>query len=161
LTVLGKASEGKGEGVVVQVDLVCVPGSGFIALEAGRTPVGVMRLRRRGESCPARGSNLSQSIRDAKLAMRGDTGDRALRQRAEAVRAVIQRIECTFTATGVTGSGWGKRNAQLAKVTIYPVGGDSVAFSADSKGTLWYSSAQTLTRNNVLQLLLRVCYRVA
>ncbi len=37
------------------------------------------------------------------------------------MRAVIQRIECTFTATGVSGSGWGKKNAQLATVTIYPV----------------------------------------
>ena len=69
--------------------------------------------------------------------MRTEAGERSLRQRAEALRAVIQRIECRFIATGAKGSGWGKRNAQLVSVTIYPVVGDSVELSADSKGTSW------------------------
>jgi hypothetical protein len=87
--------------------------------------------------------DLKLAIADAKLAMRAEAGERALRQRAEALRAVVQRIECTFTATGATGGGWGKKNSQLVKVTIYPVVGESVEFSADSKGTLLYSNAHS------------------
>jgi hypothetical protein len=87
--------------------------------------------------------DLRTAIADAKLAMENQAGERVLRQRAEALRAVIQRIECTFTATGQTGGGWGKKNARLARVMIYPVVGDSVEFSADSKGTLLYSSAHS------------------
>jgi DNA invertase Pin-like site-specific DNA recombinase len=91
-----------------------------------------------GEMC-----DLRRAIDDAKRAMEGEAAERALRQRAEALRAIIQRIECTFTKTGETGGGWGKRNARLATVTIYPVVGDSVAFSAESRGTLMYSSAHS------------------
>jgi hypothetical protein len=58
VSVLGKASEGEGEGVVVIVNLVWVPGSGFVELEGGRTPVGVLCQRRRGETFPARGSEV-------------------------------------------------------------------------------------------------------
>jgi hypothetical protein len=86
---------------------------------------------------------LAQAVHDAKEALAGAAGERALRQRAEAVRAVVQRIECTFAATGQTGGGWGKKNARLVKVTVYPVAGDSVEFSADAKGTLLYSSAHS------------------
>ena len=67
----------------------------------------------------------------------------ALRQRAESLRAIIHRIECTFTATGQTGGGWGKKNARLATVTIYPVIDDSAEISANSKGTIIYSSAHS------------------
>jgi hypothetical protein len=88
-----------------------------------------------GEMC-----NLRNAIDNARRAMKEEADERALRQRTEALRAIIQRIECTFTATGETGSGWGKKNARLAKVTIYPVVGDSVAFPAEPKGTLLYSS---------------------
>src|SRR5262249_41960972 len=87
--------------------------------------------------------NLQRAIDTVKAAMRSETGERALRQRAQAVRSVIQRIECTFTATGETGGGWGKKNARLVKVTIYPVVGDPVSFSAGGKGTLLYSSAHS------------------
>lgn len=67
----------------------------------------------------------------------------SLRQRAEALRAIIHRIECTFTATGVQGGGWGKKNSKLVSVTVYPVVGESVVFPADSKGTLPYSKAHS------------------
>jgi hypothetical protein len=88
--------------------------------------------------------DLQKAIADAKLAMQSKADERALRQRADALRAIVQRIECRFTATGQTGGGWGKKNARLVSVTIYPVGeGDPVAFSADSKGTLIYSSAHS------------------
>ena len=70
-----------------------------------------------------------------------EAGERARRQRAEALRAVIQRIECSLTATGATGVGWGKKNARLVTVTFYPNSGVPAAFSADSKGTSTYSSA--------------------
>jgi hypothetical protein len=42
--------------------------------------------------------DLQQALGKAKEMKRG-TGERALRQRAERVRVVIQRIECVFTAT--------------------------------------------------------------
>ena len=87
--------------------------------------------------------DLQQAIADAKVAMKSEAGERALRQRAEALQAVVRRIECTFTATGQTGGGWGNKNARLAKVTIYPVTGDPAAFSSYSKGTLLYSSAHS------------------
>jgi DNA invertase Pin-like site-specific DNA recombinase len=90
--------------------------------------------------------DLSRAIKDAQKAMQHDTGERALRLRAEALRAVIQRIECTFVATGETGGGWGKKNARLATVTIYPVVGDPAKFSGDSKGTLMYSSAHSFIK---------------
>jgi hypothetical protein len=88
-------------------------------------------------------TDLQEAVHAAREAMRSEVEERALRQRAEALRAVVQRIECTFTATGQTGGGWGKKNARLATVTIYPVGGDPVAFGAESKGTLMYSSAHS------------------
>jgi hypothetical protein len=76
--------------------------------------------------------DLQQAVADAKLAMQNDAGERALRQRAEALRAVIERIECSFVATGYTRGGPGKKNSRLVTVTIYPVGGgESTALSAD------------------------------
>jgi hypothetical protein len=87
--------------------------------------------------------DLANFIREARAAMASEAGERALRERAEALRAIVQRIECTFPATGQAGAGWGKKNARLIKVTIYPVVGDSVWFSADSRGTLLYSSAHS------------------
>jgi hypothetical protein len=58
-------------------------------------------------------------------------GERALRQRAEALRTVIHRIECTFAATGQTRRGWNKTNTRLVKVTIYPIVGDARHFLAE------------------------------
>jgi hypothetical protein len=86
---------------------------------------------------------LQHAIADAKFAMKSQEAECALRQRAEALRAVVQRIECSFTATGQTGDGWGKKNSRLVTVTIYPVVGDSLEFSADGKGTVMYSSAHS------------------
>jgi hypothetical protein len=83
---------------------------------------------------------LSDAIKQAEKSMT-DGGN--LRRRAESLRAVIQRIECAFTATGETGGGWGKKNSRLATVTIYPVVDDPAAFPASSKGTLMYSSAHS------------------
>ena len=67
-------------------------------------------------------------VAEAKIALQSTTGERALRQRAEAVRQVIQRIECSFTATGKTKGGPGRTNARLVAVTIYPLVGEAVAF---------------------------------
>jgi DNA invertase Pin-like site-specific DNA recombinase len=86
---------------------------------------------------------LQLAVIAAKSALRAGSGERALRQKAAKLRDIIDHIDCTFTATGQTGSGWGKKNSQLATVTIYPVAGDVAEFSADSKGTLLYSSAHS------------------
>jgi DNA invertase Pin-like site-specific DNA recombinase len=86
---------------------------------------------------------LCLAVVNAQDAMRSQSGERALRQRSQALRAVIHRIECRFTATGKTGSGWGKKNSALVEVTFYPVVGDSAAFSADSEGTLHRPSARS------------------
>lgn len=83
------------------------------------------------------------AIADAHRAIKGQRGERAMRQMAQALRVVIQRIECSFEETGHRGGGWNKKNAQLTTVTIYPVIGKPAAFSADSKGTLLYSSAHS------------------
>ena len=87
--------------------------------------------------------DLQLAIANAKLVMRKDSGERSLRQLAEALRGVIERIECTFTTTGKSGGGWGKKNAELVKVTIYPISGDSAEFSTESKGTVLYSNAHS------------------
>jgi hypothetical protein len=88
--------------------------------------------------------DLQRAVTDAKLALRGKSGERNLRRRAEALRAVIQRIECTFTATGATGGGPGKTNARLATVTISPVTGDSAVFTAAPRNVLPRSKVQSL-----------------
>jgi len=72
---------------------------------------------------------LQRSIAEAKIALRSESGERAFRQRAEAIRAVIQRIECTFVATGHKGGGPVKRNSKLVNVKIYPVAGDPASFN--------------------------------
>jgi hypothetical protein len=87
--------------------------------------------------------DLQRAIAEGKLAMQSEASAQALRRRAEALRGLVCRIECTFTATGETGGGWGKKNARLATVTIYPVVGEAAEFSAESKGTLMYSRAHS------------------
>jgi DNA invertase Pin-like site-specific DNA recombinase len=79
-------------------------------------------------------NDLQTAIGEARKAIRSEAGERALRQRAEAVRAVIQRIECSFTATGETGGGPGKKNVRLTKVTIYPVVGEVRTYPATWSG---------------------------
>jgi DNA invertase Pin-like site-specific DNA recombinase len=70
--------------------------------------------------------DLQAAVEKAKKAMQADaaaTGERALRQRAEALRAVVQRVECKFVATGISkGGGPGNKTAALVEVTFYPVG---------------------------------------
>jgi len=91
-------------------------------------------------------TDLQDAIEKAKAAMRKEADEVSLRQRALALRGIIQRIECTFISTGQRGGGWGKKNSRLARVTIYPVVGESAEFpvnSGDSKGTLMYSSAHS------------------
>jgi DNA invertase Pin-like site-specific DNA recombinase len=115
--------------------------------------------------------DLQLAIADARAAMRADSGERALRRRAEKLRAIIQRIECNFVATGKTGSGYGKKNSKLAAVTFYPVVGDPVTFwaarpvvgdpaasSAGPKGTLQYVSAHSFKQIITMDLLLQVRY---
>jgi DNA invertase Pin-like site-specific DNA recombinase len=78
-------------------------------------------------------SVLQSAIADAKLAMRSGAGERAARRRAEALRRVIQRIECRFVAVpvetdskGRRGGGRGKRGYLLVGVTIFPLVGAAV-----------------------------------
>jgi hypothetical protein len=91
-------------------------------------------------------NDLYVAVEEAKRAMEAEASERSYRQKAEALRAVIQRVECTFEATGKNGSGWGNKNSDLVKVTVYPVVGDAGEFSApdsSGSGTLIYSSAHS------------------
>lgn len=73
-------------------------------------------------------ASLQQAVATANIAMRSQTGERAMRLRAEAVRAVIHRIDCTFVATGETGGGPGKANTRLVAITVHTVGGETADF---------------------------------
>jgi DNA invertase Pin-like site-specific DNA recombinase len=75
--------------------------------------------------------DLQRAITDARLAMKSESGAQTLRRKAEALRGIIQRVECTFVATGQTGGGVGKANARLVAVTIHPVVGESVTLDAN------------------------------
>src|SRR5262249_47394237 len=79
---------------------------------------------------------LARAVHEAKKALAAASGERALRRRAEAGRAVVGRVGCTFTATGEGGGGWGKRSAGLVKGAVHPVVGDPVEFPADPKSAL-------------------------
>jgi DNA invertase Pin-like site-specific DNA recombinase len=84
--------------------------------------------------------DLQTAVAAAQLAMQGKAGERAFRQRAEQLRKVIHRIECTFVATGKAGrGGGGKANAKLVRVTFYPVAGGARAYDV-----LPQSNAQAL-----------------
>lgn len=80
--------------------------------------------------------DLQCAIGEARRALRSESGERALRQRAEALRAVIHRMECTFVATGEDGSGRGRKSTRLAKVSIYPIAGNARHFLTDSANLL-------------------------
>jgi DNA invertase Pin-like site-specific DNA recombinase len=81
--------------------------------------------------------DLQTAIADARQAMYGKTGERAMRRKAEAIKRVIHHIDCYFEPTGRTGGGPGKRGTRLVKVTIYPVGlGDPRHFLEDSNNAL-------------------------
>ena len=92
--------------------------------------------------------DLFTAVRGAKEALRADNGKVDLRRKAEAIRAVIQRIECTFTATGEKGGGWGKKNTRLTSVTIYPISGNPIEFRAD-KDVIFPSSVWALEYHEV------------
>jgi DNA invertase Pin-like site-specific DNA recombinase len=74
--------------------------------------------------------DLGQAIEEAKRAFKAEACERALRQKAEAIRKVVQRIEFRFTATGLSGKGPGHKAYKLAKVTIYPLVGDPLEMGA-------------------------------
>jgi DNA invertase Pin-like site-specific DNA recombinase len=106
-------------------------------------------------------TELQLAIADAKLAMQDVEGEAALRQLAERLRAVIQRIEVTFAATGKTGGGPGKTNSVPTTVTIYPVVGDSAAFTMSSVNSIYPSTAHSLDHRILLFRLLQGTYKVA
>jgi DNA invertase Pin-like site-specific DNA recombinase len=64
---------------------------------------------------------LGEAIAAARAAL---TGERDLRVKAAKLRTVLDRIECTFVATGEHGSGPGRKHARLAKLTFVPNAGD-------------------------------------
>jgi hypothetical protein len=73
---------------------------------------------------------LQLAIADARIAMRkGAGGERALRQRAEALSSVIHRIELSFTAQKKE---WRKKAYRLVRVTIYPLVGEPMEMAASS-----------------------------
>jgi hypothetical protein len=75
--------------------------------------------------------DLQKAIADAKRALASQGGERSRRQRAEALRSVIQRIDCTFTATRVkAGRQGGQRASKLVSVMIHPLLGDAVKYPA-------------------------------
>jgi hypothetical protein len=78
---------------------------------------------------------LRAAIASAMAAMEGASSERAYRQRAAKLRAVIQRIECRFVPTGLTGRGRGRRHTRLAEIVIYPVLGDAVHLSPAPSNT--------------------------
>src|SRR5262249_41492683 len=76
--------------------------------------------------------DLARALHDARQEMTRGATEQDLRRRAQALRAVIQRIERTFTATGKTGTGPGNANARLARVTFHPLLGEAVAYAANT-----------------------------
>jgi DNA invertase Pin-like site-specific DNA recombinase len=69
-------------------------------------------------------NDLQLAIVEAQRALQGEATAQALRRRAEAIRAIVHRIEVAFRVTGLTGGGRGRKSSVLATVTIYPVVGD-------------------------------------
>jgi DNA invertase Pin-like site-specific DNA recombinase len=68
-------------------------------------------------------NTLRTAIDDAERAMQGEADARAKRQRAEALRAVLCRIECEFALTGKRGtSGPGQAGSRLLGVEFVPAG---------------------------------------
>jgi hypothetical protein len=78
--------------------------------------------------------DLQDAIHAARRAMKDKGGDSALRRKAEALRAVIHRIECGFTATDVREGVRGRHQSRLASVTVYPVVGETAEFQAENAG---------------------------
>jgi hypothetical protein len=84
-------------------------------------------------------NNLHLAIVEARIAMGGGQGlgdgggmsERQARKRAEDLRAVIQRIECEFSATGKRGTGWGRKNAEMSWITFYPLVGEEKRYKVE------------------------------
>jgi len=75
--------------------------------------------------------DLQSAITSASLEMNFQGGERAGRRKAEKLRAVIHRIECTFSTEGIMhGPHGGRRQSRLTEVTIYPLLGETVTYPA-------------------------------
>ncbi len=73
--------------------------------------------------------DLQAAIASAKMDMTSQRGERSWRLKAESLRAIIQRIECSFSADGIVhGPHGGRRTSRLAAVTIYPLLGEAVKY---------------------------------
>lgn len=95
-------------------------------------------LAEEAERCLNEWHDLLEAVGKARKAMK----DARQLRRAEALRSVIHRIDCQFTATGEKARG-GKRHSRLAKVVIHPISGESVEFSTFLNGTVQCSSAHS------------------
>jgi DNA invertase Pin-like site-specific DNA recombinase len=77
--------------------------------------------------------DLQDAIHAARQAMRGEAGERALRERAEKLRGVIHRIECKFVATDRRRGGWGKKSTRLVSVTFVPYDGEAKEYPVERR----------------------------
>jgi DNA invertase Pin-like site-specific DNA recombinase len=79
--------------------------------------------------------DLTDAIVQARQTMRDDDSPQALRRKAEAVRAVICRIDCEFVLTGRTVTSPGKARSRVSAVTLLPVTGEPRRVAVDDLGT--------------------------
>jgi DNA invertase Pin-like site-specific DNA recombinase len=85
---------------------------------------------------------LQQAIADAKLALQSEAVERALRQRAEALRGILCRIECEFVATGKRCRGGpGQAGSRLVALHFLPIAGEPVRIPVNG-GQTDYGLAQ-------------------
>jgi hypothetical protein len=75
--------------------------------------------------------DLSRAVGEAEEAMKSEAGAKALRQKAEALRGILCRIDCEFTLTGKHSSGPGQASSKLVALTFVPIAGDSMRIQAD------------------------------
>jgi hypothetical protein len=76
-------------------------------------------------------TDLRQAIHAVGEAMRSESGERALRARAEAVRSTLASISCEFVPTGKSGRGGPHHNkSRLVAVTFNPISGDQLRYKA-------------------------------
>jgi DNA invertase Pin-like site-specific DNA recombinase len=74
--------------------------------------------------------DLAKAIDEAKEAMESEAGAHALRQKAEALRAILCRIDCEFALTGKKSSGPGQSSSRLVALTFLPIAGESMRIEA-------------------------------
>ena len=72
--------------------------------------------------------NLQRKIDETREAFKSPGGERGYRMRAQKLRDLILRVNCTFVATG-KGTG-GQPSSKLKSVTIEPAVGDPVTYPA-------------------------------